>query len=133
MNVRLHVPGCVAVGLFVAGMAAGAGVRDALDPARVAPHIYMPRFENERVRVLEVTVRNGEQAPLHTHPDHLLVFVGVCAWLEVTGDGKQRMQSYNAGDVVWEPGMMHGGEPNNVIHDCRQLAIELKENERSGE
>ncbi len=117
----------VGAGLFAAGLATGAGINDALDPVRVAPHIYEVAFENERVRVLDVTVRNGEMAPLHTHPDRLVVYLSACAWLETTGDGERRMQSYSPGDVVWEPGMMHGGEPPTVVHDCRQLDIEFAE------
>ena len=104
---------------------------DALDPARVAPHIYRVKFENESVRVLDVTVRNGELPPLHRHPDRLIVYLNSCAWLEVTGEGERRMQSFTTGDVAWEAGMMHGGEPPGVVHDCRQLEIELKERDRS--
>lgn len=123
---RLQFPsGVLALAVFVAGLAVGAGIEDALDPAKAAPHIYKVVFENERVRVLDVTTRNGEQSPLHSHPDRLVVYLGSCAWLETTGDGRRRMQSYSTGDVVWEPGMLHGGEPNNVVHDCRQLDIEL--------
>lgn len=116
-----------AVTLFAAGVAVGTGIEDALDPVKVAPHIYNPVLENERVRVLEATVRNGEQPPLHSHPDRLVVYLSACAWLEVTGDGKRRMQSFTIGDVVWEPGMLHGGEPGKVVHDCRQLEIEFKD------
>ena len=117
--------------LFVAGFATGATFGEALDPAAVAPHIYRVKLENERVRVLDVTVRNGEMSPLHRHPDRLIVYLNACAWLEVTGDGERRMQSYSTGDVVWEAGMMHGGEPTGVVHDCRQLEIELKNQDRS--
>ena len=133
MNYKSHACAGIVVGVFAAGLALGAGIRDALDPVKVAPHIYKLKLENERVRVLDVTVRNGELPPLHTHPDHLLVYLGTCAWLEVTGDGQRRMQSFATGDVVWEPGMMHGGEPNNVVHDCRQLVVELKDQEWSDE
>lgn len=113
--------------LFASGIAAGAVFSDALDAAKAAPHIYRTVLDNERLRVLDVTVRNGEMAPLHSHPDRLIVFLNACAWLEVTGDGERRMQSFTTGDIVWEPGMMHGGEPANVVHDCRQLEIELKD------
>lgn len=112
---------------MLAGIVIGASLDSALDPARVAPHIYKVALDNERLRVLDVTVRNGEIAPLHRHPDRLLVYLNACAWLETTGDGKQRMQSYSTGDIAWEPGMMHGGEATNVVHDCRLLEIELKD------
>lgn len=116
------------VGLvLVAGIAIGATVRPVFDPVRLAPHIYEVLLENERIRVLDVTIRNGETPPLHGHPDRLIVYLNSCAWLEEGEDGSRGMQSYTTGDVVWQPAEMHGGESSNVVHDCRQLEIELKE------
>jgi hypothetical protein len=37
-----------------------AAVPTPLDPVSVAPHIYELAFENDRVRVLKKTIRNGE-------------------------------------------------------------------------
>jgi hypothetical protein len=51
--------------LFVAGTAA---IPSALDPVRVAPHMYDVAFENDKVRILRATIRNGETPPMHTHP-----------------------------------------------------------------
>jgi len=98
----------------------------ALDPVRAAPHIYAKVFENDRVRVLKVTERNGETAPLHSHPDRLLVHLSPCAWMETTGDGVPQMQSFKLGDTSWEPGITHGGETSNVVQDCSRLEIEMK-------
>jgi hypothetical protein len=98
----------------------------ALDPVRVAPHIYQNILENERLRVLKVTERNGETPPLHSHPERLLVHLSPCAWMEVTGDGAKRMQSFKLGDVTWEPPITHGGETSNVVQDCSRLEIEMK-------
>ncbi|MGB5346644.1 MAG: hypothetical protein WBN23_10815 [Woeseia sp.] len=131
MSIDLRHGAAAALIIFVTGLACGAGISGALDPAQVAPHIYRVALDNERVRVLDVTVRNGEMSPLHKHPDRLVVYLNACAWLEVTGDGKRRMQSFTTGDIVWEPGMMHGAEPSRVVHDCRQLEIELKDGQRS--
>ncbi len=126
---RLSVTGvaAAAIALFGAGIATGGSIGEALDAAKAAPHIYRVKFENERLRVLDVTTRNGEMSPLHAHPDRLVVYLNACAWLETTGDGERRMQSFTTGDIAWESGMMHGGEPSNVVHDCRQLEIELKD------
>lgn len=113
--------------VFTAGIAIGASVQAAFDPARLAPHIYAVKYENPRVRVLDVTIRNGETPPLHGHPDRLVVYLNACAWLETGSDGKETMRSYTTGDVAWEPALMHGGESSNVVHDCRKLDIELLE------
>lgn len=99
----------------------------ALDPVRVAPHIYNNILENERLRVLKVTERNGETAPLHSHPERLVVHLSPCAWMEVSGDGARKMQSYKLGDVSWESPITHGGETSKVVQDCSRLEIEIKQ------
>jgi quercetin dioxygenase-like cupin family protein len=98
----------------------------ALDPVRVAPHIYESLLENERVRVLKVTDRTGETAPLHAHPDRVVVFLSPCAWLETGPDGQSTMQSYKLGDVLWADRVTHGGETSRVVQECSLLEIELK-------
>ena len=110
----------------ILGFGAATAQFSALDPARVAPHIYANVLENERLRVLKVTERNGETPPLHAHPDRLVVHLSPCAWMQVMGDGSRQMQSYKLGDAVWEPGMTHGGETSNVVQDCSRLEIEMK-------
>ena len=98
----------------------------ALDPVLVAPHIYESVLNNERVRVLKVTDRNGETAPLHAHPDRVVVFLSPCAWLETAPDGQTTMQSFRLGDVLWAKRITHGGETSRVVQECSLLEIELK-------
>jgi len=87
--------------LAVLGLATALAQSPALDPVRVAPHIYESVLDNERVRVLKVTDRNGETPPLHSHPDRVVVFLSPCAWMETAADGRTAMQSYKLGDVLW--------------------------------
>lgn len=116
----------------LAGLAAGSAVTLALaqssilDPVRVAPHIFEVVLDNERVRVLEVTDRNGETQPLHAHPDRVIVYLSPCAWLVETDDGETRMESYRFGDVLWADGTTHGGQTSTVVQECRSVEIELK-------
>ena len=42
------------------------------DAAKVAPDIYKVLFENERVRLLEVTMQPGGRSEMHSHPDNLV-------------------------------------------------------------
>ena len=98
----------------------------ALDPVQVAPHIYQKVLENDRVRVLKVTERNGETAQLHAHPATLIVHLSPCAWMEVDATGTERMQSYRLGDVVWRDPLAHGGDTSQVVQECSRLEIELK-------
>ncbi len=117
----------------LSGIAAGVCISTAIaqssmfDPAIVAPHIYETTLENDQVRVLSVTTRNGETPPLHSHPGRVIVYLTSCAWMEETADGKTQMESYTGGDVVWAEPVTHGGDTSNVVHDCKSLEIEIKD------
>jgi len=116
-----------AIGLFgVAGLATALAQSPALDPVRLAPHIYESVLDNARVRVLKVTERNGETPPLHAHPDRVVVFLSPCAWMESADDGQTTMQSYKLGDVLWADRTTHGGKTSRVVQECSLLEIELK-------
>lgn len=116
--------------LILAGGLLGYGIataqNNALDPVRVAPHIFENVLENDRVRVLKVTERSGETAPLHSHPASVIVHLSPCAWMEEAPDGSPRMQSFRLGDVVWRERTTHGGETSRVVQDCSRVEIELK-------
>ena len=115
------------LGLFsLLGFAVGVAATSPLDPVRVAPHIYELAFENERVRVLKKTIRNGETPPVHSHPDRVIVYLNPCAWLVEEDDGSSRMESFKFGTPVWAPAESHGGETATVIQQCSILEIELK-------
>lgn len=103
----------------------GAAVPKPLDPVRVAPHIYQLVFENEKVRVLRQTIRNGETPPLHGHLDRVMVYLQSCAWLEDDGHGGQEMQLYRIGEAIWAPAETHGGTTAEVVQECKVLEIEI--------
>jgi len=104
-----------------------AAVPAALDPVRVAPHIYDVAFENERVRVLKKIIRNGETPPLHAHPDSVVVYLNPCAWMEEDEKGERRMQSFKFGEPTWAPAGTHGGKTSNVVQECHVVVVELLE------
>jgi hypothetical protein len=114
------------VPLILLAAVVGAAVPLPLDPVRVAPHIYELEFENEQVRVIRQTIRNGETQPLHAHPDRVLVYLQTCAWLEDDGQGGERMQEFKYGDVVWADAETHGGETATVVQECKIVQLELK-------
>ena len=112
--------------LLLLAAVVGAAVPTPLDPLKVAPHIYQLEFENEQVRVIRQTIRNGETQPLHAHPDRVLVYLQTCAWLESDGQGGERMQSFKYGAVVWADAETHGGNTANVVQECKIVEIEMK-------
>lgn len=103
----------------------GAAVPKPLDPLMVAPYMYELVLQNEKVRVLRQTVRNGETSPLHGHPDRVMVYLQSCAWLEDDGAGGKEMQLFKIGDAVWAPAETHGGTTADVVQECKILEIEL--------
>ncbi len=114
--------------LFLLGVAVGvAKVPPALDPVKVAPHIYELAFENDRVRVLKRTIRNGETMPLVQQPDRVVVYLNPCARIEYDGQGGERMRDYKFGTPTWQPANSHGGETSDVIQECRVIEVELLE------
>jgi hypothetical protein len=114
-----------AVSLLLLAAVVAAAVPAPLDPLKVAPHIYELEFENDRVRVVQQTVRNGETQPLHAHPDRLLVYLQTCAWIEDDGQGGRRMQSFSYGEVAWAEAETHGGDTASVVQECKILEIEM--------
>jgi beta-alanine degradation protein BauB len=62
--------------LLVLGVSAAlASPALAQDPVKVEPNHYKVVAENERVRVLKVTVPKGDKSQMHEHPDHFVVFL----------------------------------------------------------
>jgi quercetin dioxygenase-like cupin family protein len=47
----------------------------AAEPLEAAPEMYKLKYENDRVRVMEVTFQPGEKIAEHTHPDHFVYVV----------------------------------------------------------
>jgi hypothetical protein len=121
-----HRSGTIVALIVVLGVAIASAQMPALDPVNVAPHIFEKILENDHVRVLKVTERNGETSPLHSHPDRLIVHLSPCAWMEETPAGEKQMQSFRLGDVKWQTGTTHGGTTSAVVQECSMLEIELK-------
>ena len=123
MRIRLPYLAMLLIFAFAAGMAATPA---ALDPVKVAPHIYELAFENEKVRVLKKTIRPGETPPLHAHPDRVIVYLNPCAWMQDEADGSRHMESFKFGTPVWAPAESHGGVTANVVQQCGIIEVEIK-------
>jgi hypothetical protein len=116
----------IAVASGLLGYSIAGAQFSAMDPVQAAPHIYQNVLENEQVRVLKVTERNGETPPIHSHPASLIVHLSPCAWMETAADGSSVMQSFRLGDVVWRDRVTHGGNTSKVVQECSRLEIEMK-------
>ncbi len=98
----------------------------AADPLVVGPDMYKLKFENDRVRVMEVTFQPGQSMAEHSHPDHF-VFVEQGGQIRITkSDGTVTDADLKTGDIVWLNAETHRGV-NTGTSVVRLLVTELKD------
>ncbi len=98
----------------------------AADPLEVAPDMYKLVYENDRVRVMQVTFQPGEKVAEHSHPDHF-VYVLEAGNLKIThGDGTVTDAVLKVGDVIFLNAETHWAV-NTGTTVVRLLVTELKE------
>ena len=98
----------------------------AADPLEVAPDMYKLVYENDRVRVMQVTFKPGEQIAEHSHPDHF-VYILEGGNLKITKkDGTLTDAVLNVGDVIWINAETHWAV-NTGTTPVRILVTELKD------
>jgi quercetin dioxygenase-like cupin family protein len=98
----------------------------ALDPVRLDPDKFEVRFENDRVRILEVRMPPGSRHAMHSHPQHVIYALTSYTVKDDFPDGTTGVGSREAGEVIWGEAVTHGAE--NVGESwVRALIIEIKE------
>jgi len=95
------------------------------DPAIVAADAYKTLMENDRVRVLDVRLQPGQEAPMHDHPDHVLCVLTDCTFKISRLDGSSQELGLKAGQVVWGSAETHAAK-NMGTSEAHTLAVELK-------
>ena len=116
----------VAVGIALGALAVSAAGRVAIqDPVKLSPQYYTVRFENDRVRVLELHMKPGGKEPMHSHPPGVVYWLANATIRNVLPDGTSSETTVKAGDVLWRETTTHTGE-NLGATEARALAIELK-------
>ncbi len=83
------------------------------------------RFENDRVRVLELRLKPGEREDMHTHPAYVLYALTDYHVKNTSADGTVRVFERKRGDVFWGEPVTHGGE-NVGDTEVHALIVELK-------
>lgn len=103
-----------------------------LDAVRAAPGNHKVLLENDRVRVLEVTVRPGEREPLHAHCNPSVLYVMQRGALrERNADGKI-LRDDKAPPAPLPITQWHATEPPHSVENpdaaipIRILRVELK-------
>jgi len=79
----------------------------AQDPTVAAPNVYKVAFENDRVRLLQVTMEPGASSALHSHPDYLVYALSDGTVRLTDASGQAAEVPIKAGDIMWRPSEVH--------------------------
>jgi quercetin dioxygenase-like cupin family protein len=95
------------------------------DAAQVAPHIYNVIFENDKIRVLEVSMEPGARSEMHSHPDYFAYVLrdGRVRFTDESGESGEL--DLPAGAGMWRDGEVHATE-NVGGTTVRALFVEPK-------
>ncbi len=104
----------------------GAAVALAQDPVKLDPVRNKLLFENDRVRVYEVTSPPGNTLEMHSHPAHLVYFLNSSKVKFTDADGKVAESEGKAGEVRWVEPVTHKVQ-NTGSTPTRAVVIELKD------
>ncbi len=103
-----------------------ASTASAQDPLSVGSNIYKKVFENERVRMLEVTFQAGDSIGMHSHPDHA-VYALKAGSLRIYEQGAKPMEiTMKEGETAFLPAQTHAAK-NIGKSAMKVLVVELKE------
>lgn len=111
--------------LIVVLIMIAAHLGQAQDPVKVSAGAYKLVSENNRVRILEVTLKPGDSIPVHSHPDHVAIAIVDCK-IAITKGGKAQEADLKAGQTLWIPAESHSAK-NIGTSMVRLVVVELKE------
>ncbi|NWF50362.1 MAG: cupin domain-containing protein [Ignavibacteriaceae bacterium] len=111
--------------IFTAVLFAGAKNAFAQDAAEVAPEKVKVLFENDKVRVLEFTLKPGEETGMHSHSSHVVYFLTDGKMLTTTPDGESSEMEVKNGDTRWIDPVTHNNK-NIGKSAARTIVLELK-------
>jgi beta-alanine degradation protein BauB len=94
---------------------------------KVAPKSAKVIFENDVVRVIEVTMKKGQKIPMHSHNKGLSYSLNEGKIRSVNEDGKSRAFKVSRGEVSWsEADGVETHAVENLGGVLRELSIEFK-------
>lgn len=96
------------------------------DAVTIAPHLHQVIFENNKLRVLKVTVKPGDVAAMHWHPENINYILAGGRLRFVKADGSVAEAILSEGQVTSSPAGSHAVE-NIGDSEVQTVQIELKE------
>lgn len=118
----------MALGVMAAGfvLTSSAGIASAQDPVEVGPDIYKVVFENEKVRVSEITFKPEAKIAMHDHAgDHMVYVLSPAKMLFSYPDGSTKEAETTLGQVIWSGPETHAAQ-NVGETEFRALVTEFK-------
>src|SRR5713226_1491192 len=94
---------------------------------KVAPKSAKVIFENDVVRVIEITMRKGQRIPMHSHNKGLSFSLNEGKIRSMNEEGKSRAFNVRKGEVSWSDAdgvETHAVE--NLGGDLQELWVEFK-------
>jgi quercetin dioxygenase-like cupin family protein len=95
------------------------------DIVRISPDVHQVLFENDAIRVLEVTVKPGAKVPMHTNPENVNYIVKPGTLRLTNPDGSTMELDLAERQVIPAPVGRHAVE-NVGTTEVRTICIELK-------
>lgn len=95
------------------------------DIVKISPDVHKVLFENEAIRVLEVTVKPGAKVPMHTNPENVNYIVKPGTLRLIEPDGSSVDITLAEQQVIPAPVGRHAVE-NVGATEVRTICIELK-------
>lgn len=95
------------------------------DIVKLSPDAHKTIFENDAIRVLEVSVKPGGTVPMHTNPENINYIVKPGTLRLINADGSAVELNLTEGQVIPAPVGKHGVE-NVGGTEVRTICIELK-------
>lgn len=95
------------------------------DAVSVAPEIYKVLFENDRVRVLDVTGEPGSRSQMHSHPDSVMHALSDASIVITSEQDESDRVEIAAGATFWTSAATHSVE-NVGAETVHFIRIELK-------
>ena len=112
--------------LLGAGFVRGdVGIARRQDPLAVNSTTIVLKLENSRVRVLEATLKPGDQEKTHSHPAYVVYVIAGGKVRNHAADGAVTEAEFRTGDVIYRDPLTHWAE-NIGTTTIRLELVELK-------
>ncbi|HEV7396412.1 MAG TPA: hypothetical protein VGN86_07875 [Pyrinomonadaceae bacterium] len=112
--------------LLVIGLVRGdASISRSQDPLTVNAKTIALKLENQRVRVLEATLKPGDKEKTHSHPAYVIYVIAGGKVRNYAADGTVSEAEFKAGDVIYRDPLTHSAE-NIGSTTIRLVLVELK-------